>query len=290
MDKSGFNLFLIFGIHGRNRKHTGGFACLYFVRHIFLLFMAGFIPMMTLAQTVTMDTLKKYSYYVFGKQPTADGKSMQTVEGSCFFVRTEAKVFLVSSKHLMTGWSTSDAEKTALYPDTLFVRFAVPGGNGIIDYPIDIREMKVNVTGSFYYNDPDIFVVEFPDADSIRMNTIRGIDLQNLPADTGASSLVYGFPKTNPFYLEGRLFSSPRENIAYRDHKRSTDVSDKINYLIKCKGAVQGGYSGAPVFLKNDGTDNWYFAGIVSQGVPDENYFFVVKPLFLLRKLYPNPE
>ena len=51
---------------------------------------------------------------------------------------------------------------------------------------------------------------------------------------------------------------------------------------------VQAGYSGAPVFLKNDGTEEWYFAGIVSQGVPGENYFFVVKPSFLLHEIYPD--
>jgi hypothetical protein len=258
------------------------YACM---RLIFLFFIAGCIPIRMSAQTFSMDSLSKYSYYVFGKQPTADGKSMQTVEGTCFFVTAGNKVFLVSSKHLMTGWSTSDAEKASFYPDTLFVRFAIPGGKETIDYPIDIRDIKAKVTGSFYYAEPDIFIMEFKDSGSIRMNTITDIDPQQAPAGTGASSLVYGFPKRKPFYLEGRLFSSPQENISYRDHKRDTAVSDKINYLIKCTGIVQGGYSGAPVFLKNDGTENWYFAGIVSQGVPGDNYFFVVKPLFLLQEL-----
>jgi hypothetical protein len=255
------------------------------MRIICLLFTAGWVPMGTTAQTNTMDSLSNYSYYVFGNQPTADGKAMQKVEGTCFFVKREEKVFLVSAKHLMTGWSTSDAEKQRLYPDTLFVRFAVPGGKGIIDYPIDIRSIKANVTGDFYYKEPDIFVIEFPAADSIRVRTVPDIETPSLISGIGASSVVYGFPAIAPFFLEGMVFSSPGQNITYRDHKRNADVSDSINYLIKCAGVVRGGYSGAPVFLKNDGTDNWYFAGIVSQGVPGDNYFFVVKPSYLLRAL-----
>ncbi|MEP6747023.1 MAG: hypothetical protein ABJB86_04825 [Bacteroidota bacterium] len=175
-----------------------------------------------------MKSLKKYSYYIFGNQLTADGKSMQTVEGTCFFVRTGCSVFLVSAGHLMNGWSTADGEKNALYPDTLFVRFSIPGDKGIIDYPIDIRKNKERTISGFYYNEPDIFVMEFPAADTIRMNTLADINASQLTADTNASFVVYGFPKTNPFYLEGRLFSSPQENLGYVDHKRNTPVSDKI--------------------------------------------------------------
>lgn len=36
-----------------------------------------------------------------------------------FFVKHEEKAFLVSAKHLVTGFSTSHAEKEKLYPDTL---------------------------------------------------------------------------------------------------------------------------------------------------------------------------
>jgi hypothetical protein len=253
-----------------------------------LIFIAGLMPAVTLAQNDNMDRLATYSYYVFGKQPTPDGKSMQTVEGTCFFVKAGAKTFLVSAKHLLTGWSTSDAEKESVYPDTLFIRFAVPGGKRVIDYPLDIKEIKAEAAGSFYYNEPDLFVMEFQAGDSIRMNTIDAIQLRQPPAATSAASIVYGFPKIAPFHLEGRLFSAPGQNITYRDHKRNVDISDTINYLIKCSGPVARGYSGAPVFLKNDGSDEWYFGGVVSQGVPGENYFFVVKPDYLLRAIAPG--
>ena len=238
-----------------------------------------------MAQNHAMDSLKKYSYYVFGKQPTADGESMQTVEGTCFFIKTDSTVFLVSAKHLMTSWSTADAEKLSLYPDTLFIRFPSAGNSSFFDFAIDIRPLKAAAEGSYYYNEPDIFVMPFPDAAKFSVNMLSVTELEPIPAGVNAASVVYGFPKTDPFLLEGRLYSSPAENISYRDNKKNAAISDKINYLIKCDGMVQGGYSGAPVFLKNDDAAAWYFGGIVSQGVPGDNYFFVVKPAFLLEQV-----
>jgi hypothetical protein len=255
------------------------------IRLLAVLYIASFIPMTILAQTHPMDSLKKYSYYVFGNQPTPDGKSMQTVEGGCFFVKADSGIFLVSAKHLFTSWSTADAEKPVLYPDTLFVRLTAADGNGFVDFPIDIRKIKAQVQGSFYYNEADIFVLPFPDTGRFTINAISLAEIEPVSADTKTSSIVYGFPKTNPYHLEGRVFSSPGENITYRDNKRNVDVNDKINYLIECEGVVQGGYSGAPVFLKKDGSETWYFGGIVSQGVPGDNYFFVVKPVFLLQAI-----
>ena len=258
---------------------------------ISFLCIASFTSTLALAQTNVMDTLQKYSYYVFGNKESPDGLSMQTVEGTCFFVKAGNKTFLVSAKHVITSWSTSDASKPDLYPDTLFVRFPVADTDSFIDYPIDIRIIKAHVQGSYYYNEPDIFVMEFPETDKIQINTIEDIKLDDPPKGLLASAVVYGFPPqiNNKIkigaYLEARLFSSPYENITYRDNKRNVPVSDTINYLIKCTTDVQGGYSGAPVFLKNDGSERWYFAGIVSQGVPVDNYFFVVKPVWLQQKI-----
>ena len=258
---------------------------------ISLLCIAGFIPNLVLAQTNIMDTLQKYSYYVSGKKKSPDGLSMQTVEGTCFFVKAGNKTFLVSAKHVMTYWSTSDASKPDLYPDTLFIRFPAADTGRFIDYPVDIRQIKAHVQGSYYYKEPDVFVLEFPDTAKIQINTIEDITLHDPPKDLLASAVVYGFPPQisdgikKGAYLEARLYSSPLENITYQDNKRNVPVSDTINYLIKCRTDVSGGYSGAPVFLKNDGSDRWYFAGIVSQGVPGDNYFFVVKPVWLQKKI-----
>ena len=258
---------------------------------IAFLSIASFVSTLALAQMNVMDTLQKYSYYVFGNKELPDGLSMQTVEGTCFFVKAGDKTFLVSAKHVMTSWSTSDASKPDLYPDTLFVRFPLSDTGRFIDYPIDIRNIKAHAEGSYYYNEPDIFVMEFPETDKIQINAIDEIMPDDSAKGLLASAVVYGFPPQKNkkikmgAYLEARLFSSPYENITYRDNKRNVPVSDTINYLIKCTTDVQAGYSGAPVFLKNDDSDQWHFAGIVSQGVPGDNYFFVVKPVWLQQKI-----
>ena len=95
---------------------------------------------------------------------------------------------------------------------------------------------------------------------------------------------MHGFPQTGPAYLEGQVVTAPQENLQYQDHKRNRAVSDTVNYLVKSTGEVQGGYSGAPVFLKRK-TGEWFFGGVVSQGVPGDNYFFIVKPLLLMPML-----
>ncbi|MEO6315288.1 MAG: hypothetical protein ABIU63_08585 [Chitinophagaceae bacterium] len=250
-----------------------------------ILFLITFNPVIAPAQLSAMDTLKQYSYYVFGNQPTPDGQFLQKVEGTCFFVQKGEDVFLVSAKHLMTGWSTADAEKQLLYPDTLYIRFPITGSSGFVDFPVDIRAIKQGVLGSYYYNEPDLFIMPFPEAANFNVSIVYVDALALASAENNAISVVYGFPKEAPFYLEGRVFSLPGERISYRDHKRNADVNDTINYLIKCGGEVQGGYSGAPVFLKNEDASTWHFGGVVSQGVPRENYFFVVKPVFLQQLL-----
>lgn len=237
------------------------------------------------AQDSIPGSLKEYSYYIYGNQKSADGSYMQTVEATCFFVRSAAKLFLVSAKHVLTSWNAAGSAKPALYPDTLYVRIPLPDPDSFKEVAVDIRELKAGVHGSYYYEDPDVFAIPFNDPGYNGINAFDIADIgpgSNPSKSLAATAVVYGFPasgKKSLVSLNGRLFSSPNENINYRDNGRAIEVRDTINYLIKFGDPVQAGYSGAPVFLNYDGQDKWYFAGVISQGVPEGNYMFVVKPL-----------
>ena len=79
VDKRAFNLFLIFGIHAENRKHTGGLACLYLDETYFSSFYGRFSSNTDAGSNDHHGYIEKIQLLCFWK--AADGRRKVDADG-----------------------------------------------------------------------------------------------------------------------------------------------------------------------------------------------------------------
>lgn len=245
----------------------------------------------------SQDSLMKYSYFVYGKKQV--GKNIDSKQGTCLFIRKGGKIFLVSAKHVFTVWQSNDSSISTKRFDTLYIRFPKSDGKGAVFHPIDVRRYNDQIEGSYYYKDPDLFVIEFKAAEKYQINSIEKL-FNNSLGNKNDNFICFGFPSAknetpNNFMFvsaknfRGTLISSLNENLNYQDRRRNVKVADAINYAVTTRSNVYGGgYSGAPVFIQDGKSRKWYFGGIVSQGLPIDRLVFIVKPSILINRIDGN--
>ena len=210
--------------------------------------------------------LQKYSYLIFGTYNVkyfGDNVSFDIVQGTCFFIRLNGAVYLISAKHVLTPWDPDKNMKRTNYPDTLRVRIMDVEGN--YNYvPINISVIRDTISGNSYFNDPDVFVIRFDDTAGCIINSIEKF-IRPFKYESGDKLAMWGYPlkyhtitreNFTPFKVQN---SSLTTGVFYGNSINSS----QINYLMKRDDPRQKfGCSGSPVFLKANEQSDWIFGGV----------------------------
>jgi hypothetical protein len=210
--------------------------------------------------------LQKYSYLIFGTYNVKhfrDNISFDLVQGTCFFIRLNGVVYLISAKHVLTPWDPDRNIKRANYPDTLSVRLM--DVEGTYNYvPIDIKAIKDTITGDSYFNDPDVFVIRFDDTAGYVINSIEKF-IRPFKYDYGDKLAMWGYPLKYHTITHDNftLFKIQNSSLTTGTFHASSINLSKINYLMKRDDPRQKfGCSGSPVFLKSNEQPDWVFGGV----------------------------
>ena len=104
-----------------------------------------------------VDTFSKYSYYLTG---TIKGDTLGF--GTAFLVRESNKLYLVSTAHNFTRWSSAKLGLRLEDIDTLHLRL-ISKENGNIDFfPIDIKKIKAVSKQYMFWIKPDVYYYPLP--------------------------------------------------------------------------------------------------------------------------------
>lgn len=235
------------------------------------------------------QSFHKYSYKIFGffnVRDSAGFKVFESVQSTCFFFKKNNKTFLVSAKHSLTPWDNEKLLKNP-FPDTLKLRLFDSLGLPIF-YNIDIRKIKDTVSGGNVYEDPDLFLIEFRDAEKYPVNSIEHFLVSD--NDSIGEVISFGFPsiKLVPGNMLEVLFYQKavltQGNIIFQ--KDTVFPYSNLMYLIQRKDTFDKiGCSGSPVFYRKDTLDAWRFGGIFVRSNQQFSHSLILKPKFLLNQL-----
>jgi len=239
-------------------------------------------------QNVDYQSLQKYSYKIFGFYNERDSAGLiafDNIQGTCFFFKKDNKTFLVSAKHTLTPWNNEKLLKNP-FPDTLKLRLFDSSGQPIF-YPIDVRKIKDTVTGGYFYNDPDIFLFEFKEAEKFRVNSIENFLISD--NDSIGEVISFGFPsiKLVPGNVDSLIFQKATLTQGMIiSQKEIGNPFSNLMYLIQRKDTLDKiGCSGSPVFCRKDSSDTWSFGGIFVRSSPQVPLSLILKSKFLFEQL-----
>ncbi|MCC7401309.1 MAG: hypothetical protein IT214_07475 [Chitinophagaceae bacterium] len=124
---------------------------------------------------VLNDSLAKYSYLLFGfLNQTKQGEFIRFYpwQATGFFIKKEKRVFLVSVKHALSPCKFSNGIDYDKYPDNFFIRLS--NNKEDLDlYSVETKLIRDTVKCfTYYYEDPDIFIIELIGLDSSKLNCI----------------------------------------------------------------------------------------------------------------------
>ena len=241
------------------------------------------------------DSLQKYSYLIFGFKfsGTKEGQylKLDPVQGTCFFIRSNERLFLVSAKHVFSPWryKLANTRKLGSMPDTLLIK-VLDTSNRIITIPLNIQGLnKDTTTGLSLAQDPDAVVFEIKNKAHYKLNSIEGL-IQD-PQDYILSDVVlYGYPLTvdirpldpdkylaqESFIIEGNSITDFYSPVKFRNDGKILESFDYFTFQ-RDNNKIKGGPSGSPVFLRDYNSGRWLFGGVYSSASGANNTAIVVK-------------
>ena len=248
----------------------------------------------SVGQNLDTAHLQDYSYLIFGFTDVKDSSGFKTfniTQGTCFFIKSDNKTFLVSAKHAVTPWDGDSLKKKDVFPDTLKLRLEDSTGHPFF-IDLDIRQTKDSITGDYFYNDPDIFLFEFFEADRFKVHTIES-KIEDF--DNSRTEIVtYGYPKIKlvPGNFDSFIKQKPSitsGRIINKSTIHQLPINEKINTTSfafqRTDSLPKKGCSGSPVFYRKDSLDNWKFGGVFVRSSNEVPISTVVKPEFVQRLL-----
>lgn len=243
--------------------------------------------------TVTLD---KYSYLLVGFYDIKNDNGYQhfkSTQGTCFFVRQNKKLFLISAKHTLTSWNPENSQNRASYPIALNLRLFDTSGNASF-YTINIKEINSAITGGYTYNDPDVYVLEFEDNPKYIIHSIEKFIDETLVIKPEDTIKLYGYPVDYDYFGEKQMKKLPTikptlvegKPLAYDSPYRDSRIKkmETLNFAIqRIDTFPRSGCSGAPVFVKKEA--NWFFSGIFINSSPKVPVSLILRKDFVLAKL-----
>lgn len=253
----------------------------------------------SVAQNVDVD-LSKFSYLVIGFYDIKAENGLQTfktTQGTCFFIRNNSKLFLVSAKHTLTAWDPEVSQKRTSFPDKLNLRIFDTAGNAI-HHSLDMKKANESISGGYTYDDPDIYMVEFPDDPKYVINSVEGFIDSSITIKQGDNIMLYGYPVDYAFFGKAQLDALQTKKPTLvtaaplsSDSPYRNDMLKRLetlNYAIQRTDTInRAGCSGAPVFVLQG--DGWKFGGIFINSSLEVPVSLVLKPEFVFAKLDDNP-
>ncbi|MBN8720074.1 MAG: hypothetical protein J0H85_11555 [Sediminibacterium magnilacihabitans] len=217
------------------------------------------------------DSLKKFSYPLLGF--STDSSKFSPAGGTCFFIRNNGKIYLITARHVITGCGIATNRNE--YPEQFTV---INNINGVPSF------ISVNVKGAkdlfpcpdTLLNDPDIFAMEVIGETTSRLNSVE--QFIKPPFRQTDCIDMYGFPGVDYFkYPEAFVVPEvahqhiERENtIIYDRNADSTQQTvDSSNYIVVNKNlniaTTLKGFSGSPVFLKELNSNKIRLLGVFAE-------------------------
>lgn len=225
--------------------------------------------------------LGKFSYMMVGfPENGAEGDVLPL--GTCFFVKREKKIYMVTAAHNITGKNTFDGKPTSRQFNFIGFRYLNTQTNEISFSKLDITSLKTQLPTDYFYKYPD--AVGLPMTDPIVEPFIFALedDMFNSVAEKENSDEIIspGYPyvsssqytkEMEPFFYYGVIVSKVALTHPYPSN-------ENIYFISKPKSTM--GISGAPVFTKysQDGARPIYiFRGLMFGKNDLLDYAYVVK-------------
>jgi V8-like Glu-specific endopeptidase len=201
------------------------------------------------------DSLSKYSYLITGDH-IHNGSIANS--GTCFFIRKNSRIFLVTAKHVVSG--CQGANKDSFYNKALIL--SIKDSTGIPKYFTTIDISKIADTCSCVDSTGDIIAFEFVNKFSNMLLSVENFIMPKFK-NTGDVN-IYGFPGYKINGVSDSAFRSFKTSHIYINRKetvfgignyRDSEKFDSTALLMINKNLVTDrdtmqGFSGSPVFIK----------------------------------------
>jgi hypothetical protein len=258
-----------------------------------------FINHVSNSQTITTDSLKKFSYFIFGIT-----SQNSIAQGTASFIKYNDEIYLLTAAHVLDGWDYASNTSKGNYPDTFYVRVFTKNNMKPEFIPILTKDIKEKSEKKYFFEKADLLILKIQIPDNCVVNTLEGfIDWANIPTDEPRDVLVFGYPVDNMDNDFGHYMNNinSQEATGTIKQKYSTPVRffennavDTINYVAFYKsGKVDHGYSGSPTFFlyksdKDNSIIKISFGGVLCIRNEMQRYMTIVRPEIIINKLLKN--
>lgn len=253
---------------------------------IYCLFLLTFISCglneKALTQSIPSDSLIKYSYRTHGYVETDSG--IVKASGTGFFYKYKNKLYFITAKHNLSGCIQANGTvfKDSVHPNSLMI---MSGTKEEGFASIDIRIIKDTASCLPVESYPDIIAVPINSAPQGKIYSVEEFVESSLIEESTVQ--VFGFPASQDI-RNGREFAAPASslhwegmyhinNLAYSGNYRLINENKDIDLIVDLRG-----YSGSPVFIKNERTGRWHLVGALSGGNNKESNLVIAKLHFAL--------
>ncbi|HYE53676.1 MAG TPA: terminase small subunit [Chitinophagaceae bacterium] len=237
-----------------------------------------------------VDSIPSFSYMLFRMEKITNSETNESFvgvapTGTCFFIKWDTSLFLVTAKHVLTPCcAPCITGKDSLAPSFLYTRVST-GKNAYAFLEIDLRMITDSVQCLGYTKEPDVFVLPIKVDGYFSVNSIEGYLMPNIRSSM-IQDTVYGagFPAiddTGTPTVVGRKASLFKAHIEFPfdSHIAIGDSIDPFVYYTRIdSGVTSPGGSGSPVFMKERNTDLLWFGGVVVRGNRSEGRVVILKP------------
>ncbi len=213
------------------------------------------------------DSLKKFSYTIFGTM-VANGKAVLDM-GTCFFLRKNGNLVLVTAKHVLYD---CDSSTQIMTPKFRNASVFLPNGFEFINFTVP----EIKDTCVLYYKDPDLIVLSIDNKWMGKVNTVDKFILPPFRKFGRLTLFGQGMKGDNSTYLrfdEQHNIELKEKKFKFYTNTPTPDSTylDTIHYFVETREVVSGswmkGFSGSPVFLQEEKTKKWRLCGVFVQSL-----------------------
>lgn len=230
-----------------------------------------------------ITNLAKYSYYIVGFATDST-----IIEGSCFFMKSGAKTYLITAKHIIAPFDSLCNKVITID----YLQINLPRANNMTHRKTAYLKIKKIQDAISCPINLDVIAIEIQNAEKYSLNTIESYLPRHIP-ETIDSMIIYGFPrlKSRFFvnYLRGGVFLLSPQSEILSNKINFNDTIDTISYNVKANGISVDylrDFSGSPVFVRDKSTGSWVFLGCWGTSYVPGKYIKVIKPSVFFTETY----